>query len=345
MSYSRSFSKTISVYYSGTASTTVSVGGQSRSVSVPYSGYAQEVVTVRVHVDTDPFDYSVGKCNNNVNLLTGAVVATESAQIASIRDNSRKVAQTIINGFFKTVRSEISQQIVELKSRIDATLLHLHELSKRCVEKQVQMEKDYNMITSRYSKVFTDLDNELSNRIHELDRPAFVFRKTSGECVSPVMDSDMVTTVAVSGLEQSSLEAKISASVAKKTALDAIMKANRFLEINQKTDSILDKCILPMEGEASYYAPVCYMESSDNQEKSMKRIYSQERLPEMDKDQFVEKIGSAEWPRPDEATVSRLRKCFNAEVNAHYSNSSAPHDVRVSEYINRLFDINSIQMF
>ena len=81
MSYSRSFSKTIAIHYSGSVSYPASQSGG----SVSYSGTAYEDVVVNINVDTDAFDSSVRHCNNSVGALTGAVVATEGAQVASIR--------------------------------------------------------------------------------------------------------------------------------------------------------------------------------------------------------------------------------------------------------------------
>ena len=117
MSYSRSFTKRIAVHYSGSVSYPASQSGG----RVSYSGTQYENVVVNINVDTDSFDSSVKQCNNSVGVLTGAVVATEGAQVLSIKKNAQKIGQTIIDGFFKTVRSEISQQIMELKNQIEST--------------------------------------------------------------------------------------------------------------------------------------------------------------------------------------------------------------------------------
>ena len=55
MSYSRNYSTTIAVHYSGSVSYPASEHGG----SVSYSGTAYETVNVEVRVDTDPFDASV----------------------------------------------------------------------------------------------------------------------------------------------------------------------------------------------------------------------------------------------------------------------------------------------
>ena len=176
MSYSRSYSETITL--SGSETKTVSYpaseNGGSTTVTVYYTEYVP--VDVNIHVDTDPFEAGVAKCNSRVNLLTTTVVATEVAQIASIASNAKKVGSAVVEGFFKTIRSEISQQIMELSQKIDSHLIHLRELAKSCAARQKQMETDYNRISTRYSKIFNDLNNELSNRIYELNKPAFSFK-------------------------------------------------------------------------------------------------------------------------------------------------------------------------
>lgn len=95
MSYTRSFTKTIAVHYSGSVSYPASQSGGTTS----YSGTAYETVTVNVNVDTDPFDASVAQCNTGVGMLTGSVVATEAAQVASIGEAAQKVGSTIVKGF------------------------------------------------------------------------------------------------------------------------------------------------------------------------------------------------------------------------------------------------------
>ena len=83
MSYTRHYHAVIH----GTASTTVTVNGQSRSVNVPYS----EPVDISIHVDTNRFDGKVHDCRASVNRLTGAVVAAEAAEVAAKRQSSRKI--------------------------------------------------------------------------------------------------------------------------------------------------------------------------------------------------------------------------------------------------------------
>ena len=102
MSYSRSFTRTVAVHYSGSKSVSYPASQNGGSMSVSYSGTAYEDVEVNIHVDTDPFDASEERCNDHVNGLTASVGVMNAAQCAAIAENADKVSQTIIDGFFNT---------------------------------------------------------------------------------------------------------------------------------------------------------------------------------------------------------------------------------------------------
>lgn len=339
MSYSRSFRKQIAVHYSGRVSYPASQNGG----TVSYSGTEYEEVVVNITVDTDDFDSSVHQCNSSVNLLTGAVVATEGAQVVSIKNNALRVGQTIIDGFFKTVRSEISQQIMELTNKINATLLQLNEMVKRCIDKQHQMETDYNRISKRYMKIFDELNSELENRIYELDKPAFVFRKTCDDSSYRAIGTDLVGTVAVAGSENRQLEARISASIAKKRALDTIQKANLFLEKQKQTDHILHDCIMHDNWESVYYIPVCYVEKSNSANQIDREMYQSNVFGHMDDNELMESFRGETWSPMPPQEAEQIKFHFNNELSTRYT-SSNEHEERVSACISRLFNINTIQV-
>lgn len=336
MSYRRSFTKTIPVHYSGSKSTTVSVGDQTRTVTVHYSGTVYEDVTVNVDVDTNPFDRSVSECNGTVGLLTGSVVATEAAQTASIHEKSRKVGKTIINGFFSTVKSEISQQIAELTSRAEASLIHLREMAQRCVDKQKQMEVDYQRLASRYSDIFRDLDKELENRIYELDRPTFKFKEMSDVSACRGTGTDMASTVAVAGAENGMLEATIGASVAKRQALSAINKANTFLVKQKKTDRLLERCSIKDSSNAIFHTPVCFVETSGQNEAKNRSVYAPAFVDQSKLGNLVEEMKTLDYVYTDEDSAM-LKQHFSDEVAAKYAYADS-HDERVRDYITKLFN-------
>ncbi len=341
MSYRQSFSKRIAVHYSG--SKTVSVAEGQRSVTVNYSGTEYEDVQVNIDVETTPFDRSITQCNNTVNVLTGAVVATETAQIVTIDKNAKKIGSTIVDGFFKTIRSEISQQISELSSRMDATLMHLHEMAKRCVAKQKQMESDYSNISGRYLKIFADLNKELTNRVFEIDKPAFVFKKQADAQHSRSSENDLVSVATIFAAEDGSLQARIGVSVAKKRALDTILKANKFLVKQKYLNATINNSMLEESLAALKYSPVCYLETQNEHSQIDKSMFQSNYLPKMQTGTLIDGLQGREWKNPSVENSTQIGRYFYAEVSRHYSDGNV-HSTRVRENIINMFDMNRIRV-
>ena len=336
MSYRRSFTRRISVPYSGSVTCYYPASEHPGSKVVPYSGTTYEDVTVNVNVDTVPFDASVGSTNQKVNLLTGAVTATEAAEIAAIEANSKKVASTIISGFFGLIRSDISQQVMELTKSIESLLYHLKELGKRCADKQRQMEVDYNRIASNYMKIFGDLNSELDHRIHELDKQVFVFRKDCVEQTERMVSDDSISTVAISAAEESALQAQIQASFVKKRALDTIETANRFLIKQKSTATTINKSMLDSHQEGDRFIPVCFMETVGENNVRDKSVYQPQEHPVSESSQLIDMMNNVSYDNGNEEFVSRF---FNQEVATHFNNSGE-HDKRVREMVLKLYNNN-----
>lgn len=334
MSYTRRFHKRIAVHYSGSKSYPASQSGG----TVYYSGTEYEDVTIDIEVDTDDFDHEVRECNQSVGALTGSIVATESAQVVSIRNNAQKVGSTIVKGFFDTVRSEVSQQIVELQTKVDATLLHLKQLADRCKDKQLQMQNDYGRLTSRYMKVFDDLNRELENRIYELCRPVFVFKRQADESVLQVVCSDKPTTATIAGAEQSILEARIASSLTKRRAVDTIMEANKFLTKQKRTEYILNHSTIDEAEESGIYLPVCYLETNDNG-MTNRKAFKPELLNHVNTKQLVESLSQSDLRNELSEGSKMLEESFNREVSSSIK-SHSEHDERVMGYITKLFYSN-----
>jgi hypothetical protein len=344
MSYSRSYSETITV--SGSETKTISYpaseNGGSTTVTVYYTEYVP--VDVNIHVDTNPFEAGVAKCNSRVNLLTTSVVATEVAQIASIASNAKKVGSTVVEGFFKTIRSEISQQIMELTQKIDSHLIHLRELAKSCTARQKQMETDYNRISSRYLKIFDDLNNELSNRIYELNKPAFSFKRDSDKQMIYASGRDFVSTVAVFGRESGELQAKISASIIKKGALDSIFQANVFLRKQAKTENTINQSMLNESIATTWFSPICFLETKNETKKINQAIFQSDFVPKIPNNKLLGEFQSYRWEDISKEHQNKIQHYFNSEVINNYKSNSL-HDNRVKEMIAKIFDINSVKKF
>lgn len=334
MSYSRSFTKTVSVHYSGSVSYPASEHGG----TVSYSGTAYENVTVNILVDTTDFDRSVGVCSNSVGGLTGSIVATEAAQIKAIRDNSHKVGSTIVNGFYKTVQSEISQQIVELTTTVDSNLMHLRQLAEKCNNIQRQMQNDYSRLLSRYSKVFDDLNSELENRIFELCRPVFLFKRHTDERIGQAISGDMSSAAAVSGAESSVLEARIASSLAKRRASSTIQQANNFLAKQKNTERVLYDNTIDENLAGGIYLPVCYIETKDNGVTN-RQAHKPKMLERVDSRRLVESIKDSDLQNELSRKSEHLEESFNREVASAFKTTNE-HNQRVMDYITKLFYSN-----
>jgi hypothetical protein len=349
MSYSRSYSETITVSGSKTVNVSypASQNGGTTSATVHYTEYVP--VNVNIHVDTDSFDSSVDQCNTHVNLLTGSVVATEVAQVVSIDSNSEKVADTIISGFFGFIRSEISQQIAELSQNIDAHLMHLKELCQSTLAKKKQMEGDFLRISSRYFKIFDDLNKELYNRIYELDKPAFLFQKELDNHNIRTIGNDLVNTVAIFGRESGELQSKISVSYAKKRALDTLTKAKIFLWQQKKLNNTIQKSMLNENITNRHYSPVCFLETCNEKNQIGKDLFIPEFLTAFQNnliksaltEQFSENTTFWNTIKPD--YNANLKIYFNSELNKAYPGHDE-HTARLKEMVQRIADLDSISV-
>jgi hypothetical protein len=348
MSYSRKYSERIAVSYSGSVRYTYPASEKGGSGTAHYSGTSYEDVNVNIEVDTIAFDNSVENCNTNVNLLTGAVIATEAAQILSIDKNAKKIGKTIVDGFFGFIRSEISQQIVELTQGMNSQLMHLRELSKAVEDKKRQMEGDFLRISSRYFKTFDDLNNELSNRIFELDKPTFIFKKELDNQNIRTTNNDLVNIVAIFGKESSELQSKISASIAKKRALDTLAKAKVFLWQQKKLNNTIHQSMLNESTESPQYSPILFMETKA--EKSQKSIgllspsFVSALQENQTKNELIEQFNQSKnsWNKISKDYADDLKLYFNSELNKSYP-SADQHSVRVKEMILRMATFSSIQ--
>jgi len=261
MSYRRSY--TGYVHYSGTVSYPASQNGG----SVSYSG--TEPVYITIDVDTNAFDASVDHCTDAVNALTGAVVATEAAQVESKRRASKQIAASIVKGFFEYVGADLSQKIKELASKCESLFFALMGHKENCLSKSKQMQDDYNRISKRYSKIFEDLDKETVSRIEVLDRPTFQFAETAQNLIDRNSNTELLGISTISANESIKLEAVLSCSHVKQQASILLAKANNYLQGTYRLANSVRDMLDKSQVEEEIMLPVMFVESvlnSDNKE-------------------------------------------------------------------------------
>lgn len=341
MSYSRQYRDRITLPYSGVAhgSTTVRVGDHTEtvSVSIPYSGQVSDDIVVDIEVNTTPFDRSVSDCTKHVDALTGSVVATEAAQIASIREKGKQIGDTVINGFFNTVRFEISSQIVELTKRVEALLLDLHEKQKKLMALREQMERDYHRTADRYTRIFTDLDNELENRVHSLDQPVYNAALGVSTAEARFMESDMINVVALAGKENAILDAQIGTALAKQHAQKALSEANLFLTKKMSTESTITHCKLDDNCEQTFYAPVCCALLTDEHNVQNNIAFGSEILPNSVSEEISQRMDTISVPELSSEEKESIDVYFKNYVNEFKPTDE--HSARVLGLISKLYSI------
>ena len=334
MSYTRKFTKAITSVHEGSMYITSDDVGKFKS----YHSEKTEYITFEVTVDTEPFDESVDDMKEHVDILTGTIAATEAAQVASIRENSRKIGQTIVAGFFKTVRSDISQQIAQLKIKTDTLLIQLHELAKRCNDKRRVMTVDYQRISSRYAKIFDELNKELENRIHSIDEPVFRFVQKSSETHDEINKSVGVPTIHAS--ENARLHSKITAAHAKKMAIGTLDRMHAFLSTQYRTDRILSKCLLNEEKEGLYSAPYCVIDARQSDGNVHSSVYCAPMIDRVDKNELLEKEHHAADQTQQILQNEAVKNYFNSEVAHTLSAETSTHNERVAKMTLRLMQEN-----
>lgn len=314
MSYRRSY--TGYVHYSGTVSYPASENGG----SVSYSG--SEPVYITIDVDTNAFDASVGHCNNAVNALTGAVVATEAAQVESKRQASKQIASTIVKGFFDYVGADLSQKIKELSSKCESLFIALMGHKDNCLSKSKQMQDDYNRISKRYSKIFEDLDRETVSRIEVLDKPTFQFAESAQKLVDRNSNTELLGISTISANENIKLETVLSCSHVKQQASVLLDKANCYLQGTYRLANSVRDMLDDSQAENDILLPVMFVESVKNIENKETRIIgtddsftpSGDAVDSTLRSEFMSK--DVEWGNMNSNDFDKVISYLNAEVQS-----------------------------
>lgn len=314
MSYRRSY--TGYVRYSGSVSYPASQNGG----SVSYSG--TEPVYITIDVDTDVFDASISHCNNAVNGLTSAVVATEAAQVESKRKTSMQIAAAIVKGFFEYVGADLSQKMKELASKCESLFFALMGHKENCLSKSKQMQEDYNRISKRYSKVFEDLDKETISRIEILDKPTFHFANVAQTVVNRSSSTELLGISTISANESLKLETILSCSHVKQQANTLIAKANDYLQGTYRLNNSVRDMLYDISEGRDILIPILFVESVANSDSKETKIIASDRrhmkLNDSMNSQLRSKFMSKEieWDNISSVDFEKIISYLNTDVQS-----------------------------
>ena len=194
-------------------------------------------------LDTKPMAQEISSISNHIKGTTAAVVAMQTAVVLAEQKAADQVCSNVNKGFYTMMRSQISQKIATLQSQVDSFLMQLNAQRKQLLAIKKQMERDYNMLCSRYLKLFNGLNQNLHQRVFELDKPTINFAVREVERISN-RTKYLTATVPLSQVESLSDSQKILASNVKYRGAKVIESMKNFLSSSIEQKKITDKVLL-----------------------------------------------------------------------------------------------------
>ena len=325
MSYTQNYSGNVS--YSGSVSYTYPKSDTGGSGTIPYSGSVPVYITI--NVNTDPFDGSVNKFNRSVDVLTGSVVAMNGAQCMAISKTGEEVSNALINGFFETINSELTQQIMTLDNAVKATLGKIMKQSKDVSDKKKQMEFDYNGITSRYLSHFLNLDNECYKRIYSLDKQSFNLAEKVQKGLLSETPSNTVALNLLGIQETSSSKTFILISSLNRKSLDVLQTLHNYITQEMRINTAVNSFLFNenIADKTLFYIPVVWTESDMIEDTSVRQeSFIPDAFNDHEKQAVSEKTGvfcsglpQTAWepmPEPEREALNKEFKTL-AELEFH----------------------------
>lgn len=214
-------------------------------------------------VDTSPMASEIQSVSRNVNKVSGAVVAMQTAVIAAEQKGAEYVCQNVNKGFYSLMHSQISQKIAQLTSTVEAKLFELGQYAAALQGIQSRMTNDYNMISGRYTKLFRSINSNLEARVAELDMPAFKLVDRDVKLADSRMrlNSALFATNQLESVLSSQLIAASKVKVDAENALEVISKYIKDSnKQTKKSEASMQDC--KIDSVEDIYIPVSIVEST-----------------------------------------------------------------------------------
>jgi len=271
-------------------------------------------------VDTKPMADSIDGVAHHVDGTTAAVVAMQTAVVIAEQKGAEKICNNVNFGFYSLIRSQISQKIATHKSKADAKIMELQQQSVSLIAIKSRMEKDYQMLASRYTKLFEGLNKALRARIFELDKPTtnFVLKDVSPTANRTKHLSGSSSTTQVESITSSQM---ISVSNTKYNAMKNISSMQDFIysSENQKNliGSILTKESVTKPTEKNI--PILISESEGLNVRQSQWMITQPPLKKNTNSKIESHVYSSltnlKWTDDDQMNTSRVKQEFGNFVN------------------------------
>lgn len=300
------------------------------------------MATFNYTVDTHPMAQEMGSVSNHVKATAAAVVAMQTAVVLAEAKAADHVCENVNKGFYTLIRSQISQKIARLQSEVDSHLMQLNQQKKQLLAVKGRMERDYNMISSRYLKLFNGLNSNLKQRVFELDKPITDFALREVEKISN-RTKYLTATVPISQLESLAISQKIVASNLKFKGLTVIDSMTRFLANMYSQKEFTDRILLNDNVKnATLFVPIIICESNYDRlnNKSIEINVSNIEFNNQSQAEIRNTIMSA-FDNLDWQNAPEISKEIRNEFSKLLSSSNVPQ--RVKDMTNKLFLGNNFQ--
>ena len=206
----------------------------------------------------DTITAAVSTVNVSIGSMTKKIVEAEAAAAENISTN-------VTYGFYVMTRNQFLQKAIALENEVMTLMMQIQTWSKNLNQIQARMEKDYNMISRQYLKIFTNIDRNLSQAIKDLDRPVLEVvqsgrqklteRRLDNAVKTATYGDDMLPIAQTMVLGRMKLKGNVLQS-----KIFELLKAGRIL--NRKMEKHLAKETIGDEGETIYFPVV--LEESDS---------------------------------------------------------------------------------
>lgn len=259
-------------------------------------------------VDTSPMAKEIQSVSHSVNRVSGAVVAMQTAVIAAEKEGAEHICQNVNKGFYTLMHSQITQKIVKLTSTVEAKLFELCQYAAALKGIQSRMTADYHMISSRYTKLFKAINNNLETRVAELDMPVFKLVDRDVKLVESRMgiNSAQFTVHQIESVLTSQLLASSKVKLDAETTLAAIKKYVKDSSAqSKKSESSMQA--LKIDSVENIFIPVFVVESTSAIGNPVVNYYvARSGNPEIDKsidtsvrEQSVNSVLHGKWSEID----------------------------------------------
>lgn len=310
---------------------TLSVNGHSTSKTV----VLEEPVDIYVEIDDNPYNSSVRKCGGHVENLCASVNQCNAAEIANKLASTQQIASHISKGFLGYITSSLDIQNMEEVSNLEAVYAELQSQAAELTNRKAVMADDYEILTTRYSALFDNLDRELEQRIHMLMEPCFRFVLDSSKEVSRNTNSSLSAMALVGHKEQLDVQARVSAIRVKQRASELIDSAKCYLLGQKKLARKIEHVLIGGCKNARWMLPVVVIKKTGAAGEAEMEVVMNEKTARMgvNEGKVRQNVQNTSLPAMTQEDKRRIGKHLEREIQAL---GTSEHDKRVAGMMRKL---------